>query len=74
MKTYTEFFNEKGNIRPATRSLVKADGIASITAALNDAGMDVAVDSLGSLVVKVGVADGQDIYIRLDAVVTTTIR
>jgi hypothetical protein len=75
MKTYTEFFNEKGNVRPAARALAKADGLASITAALDNAGLVVATDSFGSLVVKVGVADnGTDIYVRLDAVVTTEVR
>jgi len=49
--------------------------LAAIVSALNDAGHDVSTDSLGSLVVKVGVAnDGSPVYIRLDAVVTTTIR
>jgi hypothetical protein len=75
MKTYTDFINDKGNIRPAARALAKADGLAAIVSALNDAGHDVSTDSLGSLVVKVGVAqDGTSIYVRLDAVVTTTIR
>jgi hypothetical protein len=75
MKTYTEFLNEKGNVRPAARALAKADGLAAITDALDNAGLVVVVDSLGSLVVKIGVTDtGSDIYIRLDAVVTTSIR
>jgi hypothetical protein len=75
MKTYTEFLNEKGNVRPAARALVKADGLAAITDALDNAGLVVVADSLGSLVVKIGVTDtGSDIYIRLDAVVTTEVR
>ena len=75
MKTYTEFLNEKGNVRPAARALAKADGLAAITDALDNAGLVVVADSLGSLVVKIGVTDtGSDIYIRLDAVVTTSIR
>lgn len=75
MKTYTEFFNDKGNVRPAARALAKADGLASITDALDNAGLVVVADSFGSLVVKVGVADnGTDIFVRLDAVVTTLVR
>jgi hypothetical protein len=75
MKTYTEFLNEKGNVRPAARALAKADGLTAITDALDNAGLVVSTDSLGSLVVKIGVTDtGSDIYIRLDAVVTTSIR
>jgi hypothetical protein len=75
MKTYTEFFNDKGNVRPAARALAKADGLASITDALDNAGLVVVTDSFGSLVVKIGVADnGADIYVRLDAVVTTSVR
>jgi hypothetical protein len=75
MKTYTDFINDKGNIRPAARALAKADGLAAIVSALNDAGHDVSTDTSGSLLVQVGVAqDGTPVYIRLDAVVTTTIR
>jgi hypothetical protein len=75
MKTYTDFLTDKGNVRPAARALAKADGLAAITDALDNAGLVVATDSLGSLVVKVGVSDnGTDIYIRLDAVVTTEVR
>ena len=75
MKTYTDFLTDKGNVRPAARALAKADGLAAITDALDNAGLVVATDSLGSLVVKVGVSDnGTDIYIRLDAVVTTQVR
>lgn len=75
MKTYTDFLTDKGNVRPAARALAKADGIAAITAALEDAGHDVTVDTLGSLVVKVGVTDsGTPIFVRLDAVVTTVVR
>jgi hypothetical protein len=75
MKTYTDFLTDKGNVRPAARALAKADGLAAITDALDNAGLVVVADSLGSLVVKVGVSDnGTDIYIRLDAVVTTEVR
>ena len=75
MKTYTDFLTDKGNVRPAARALAKADGLAAITDALDNAGLVVVADSLGSLVVKVGVSDnGTDIYIRLDAVVTTLVR
>jgi hypothetical protein len=75
MKTYTEFLNEKGNVRPAARALAKTDGLAAIVTALENDGLDVSTDSLGSLVVKVGVTDtGLPIFIRLDAVVTTLIR
>jgi divalent metal cation (Fe/Co/Zn/Cd) transporter len=75
MKTYTEFLNEKGNVRPAARALAKTDGLATIVTALENDGLDVSTDSLGSLVVKVGVTDtGLPIFIRLDAVVTTLIR
>lgn len=75
MKTYTDFLTDKGNVRPAARALAKADGLASITAALDLAGFDVSTDTLGSLVVKVGTTDnGSAIYVRLDAVVTTSIR
>jgi hypothetical protein len=75
MKTYTDFLTDKGNVRPAARALAKADGLAAITDALDNAGLVVVTDSLGSLVVKVGVSDnGTDIYIRLDAVVTTEVR
>jgi hypothetical protein len=75
MKTYTDFLTDKGNVRPAARALAKADGLAAITEALDNAGLIVVADSLGSLVVKVGESDnGTDIYIRLDAVVTTEVR
>jgi hypothetical protein len=74
MKTYTDFLTDKGNVRPAARALAKADGLASITAALDLAGLNVSTDSLGSLVVKVGTTGNTDIYVRLDAVVTTNIR
>jgi hypothetical protein len=74
MKTYTDFLTDKGNVRPAARALAKADGLASITAALDLAGLKVSTDSLGSLVVKVGTTGNTDIYVRLDAVVTTNIR
>jgi hypothetical protein len=75
MKTYTDFLTDKGNVRPAARALAKADGLADITNALNNFGLPVSVDSLGSLVVKVGMTDtGLPIYVRLDAVVTTSIR
>ena len=75
MKTYTDFLTDKGNVRPAARALAKADGLAAITEALDDAGLVVSTDSLGSLVVKVGTTDnGTAIYVRLDAVVTTDIR
>lgn len=75
MKTYTEFFNEKGNVRPAARALAKTDGLAAIVSALTKAGLSVKADSLGSLNVLVGTTDnGSDIFVRLDAVVATSIR
>jgi hypothetical protein len=75
MKTYTDFLTDKGNVRPAARALAKADGLAAITSALNDAGLDVSTDANGSLVVEVGSTDnGTAIYIRLDAVITTIVK
>jgi hypothetical protein len=75
MKTYTDFLTDKGNVRPAARALAKADGLAAITSALNDAGLDVSTDANGSLVVEVGSTDnGTAIYIRLDAVITTVVK
>ena len=75
MKTYTDFLTDKGNIRPAARSLAKADGLAAIITALDNAGLDTMSDSNGSLVVKVGVTDnGTPIFIRLDAVVTLVVK
>jgi hypothetical protein len=75
MKTYTDFLTDKGNVRPAARALAKADGLAAITSALNDAGLDVSTDTNGSLVVEVGSTDnGTTIYIRLDAVITTIVK
>jgi hypothetical protein len=73
MKKYPEFFNDKGNVRPAARSEAKADGLAMAHDAL--ASLDVSVDSNGSFLVPIGTAgDGTTIYLRLDAVVTTTVR
>lgn len=75
MKTYTDFLTDKGNIRPAARSLAKADGLAAIISALDDAGLDTVSDTNGSLVVKVGVTEsGSPIFIRLDAVVTLVVK
>jgi hypothetical protein len=75
MKTYTDFINDKGNVRPAARALAKADGLAAITDALSNADLTVDTDSQGSLVVLIGkTTDGTSIYVRLDAVVTTSIR
>jgi hypothetical protein len=75
MKTYTDFLTDKGNVRPAARALAKAEGLDLITNALTDAGLDVSVDSFGSLVVQVGSTDsGTAIFVRLDAVVTTVVR
>jgi hypothetical protein len=75
MKTYTDFLTDKGNVRPAARALAKADGLAAITSALNDAGLDVSTDSNGSLVVLVGNTDnGTSIFVRLDAVITTIVK
>ena len=75
MKTYTEFFNEKGNVRPAARALAKTDGLAAIVSALTKSSFSVKTDDLGSLYVLVGTTDkGDDIFVRLDAVITTSIR
>lgn len=75
MKTYTDFLTDKGNVRPAARALAKADGLAAIVSALNDAGHDVSTDANGSLVVQVGKTDnGTPIYVRLDAVITTIVK
>lgn len=75
MKTYTDFLTDKGNVRPAARALAKADGLAAIVSALNDAGHDVSTDANGSLVVQVGKSDtGTPIYVRLDAVITTVVK
>jgi hypothetical protein len=75
MKTYTEFFNEKGNVRPAARALAKTDGLAAIVSALTKSSLSVKTDDLGSLYVLVGTtSNGDDIFVRLDAVITTSIR
>lgn len=74
MKTYTEFFNEKGNVRPAARALAKTDGVAAIVSALTKSGLSVKTDSTGSLNVLIGTTGTTDIFVRLDAVITTNIR
>lgn len=74
MKIYADFFNDKGNVRPAARSLAKNDGFEAVKTALEAAGYVVSVDAQGSLYVQVGTANGQPVYFRLDNAVTTSIR
>ena len=74
MTVYADFFNDKGNVRPAARSLAKNDGFAIVKAALEAAGHTVLVDGQGSLYIQVGVANEQPIYFRLDNAITTSVR
>lgn len=74
MKTYADFFNDKGNVRPAARSLAKTDGFETVKAALEAAGYEVLVDGAGSLYIQVGVANGKPVYFRMDNAVTLTVK
>ena len=79
MKTIANFYNEKGNVRPAARSEAKTEGFNLVKAALEAAGLPVTVDGFGSLYVPVGVAvdaEGAEttVLLRLDNVITTTVR
>ena len=74
MKVYADFFNDKGNVRPAARSEAKNDGYEAVKAALLAAGLEVAVDASGSIYVTLGTANAKPVYFRMDNAVTVTIK
>ena len=74
MKTFAEFFNDKGNVRPAARKEAKEYGIEMVRNAFEEAGIVGPMNEKGSFFVVVGEANGQTIYLRLDPVITLDLK
>lgn len=78
MKHFAEFYNDKGNVRPAARSEAKNLGFEMVKSALEAAGYEIHIDGTGSFYVTVGDATGPSgtvpVYLRLDNAVTTVLK
>lgn len=78
MKHFAEFYNDKGNIRPAARSEAKNLGFEMVKSALETAGYEFHIDGTGSFYVTVGDATGPagtaPIYYRLDGAITVNLK